>query len=209
MICYCCKMPNNRVAAFKSAIIYVKCAACGSIYTTNDIYPVTETENDCSDKRNTLPLNQERIRRLEVSLGRKISTALDFGCGHGHLVSLMRANKIEAEGIDRGTDLQWPDLDDKSFEVITLIEVIEHLEEPEAVLRMLTSALKPSGIMMIETTFADSIKDPSTSTYVDPKIGHVNIISTDGLKMCLPSDLEYSHMINPHVMILRKKPEVV
>ncbi len=189
--------------------LYTRCEECGSIHVTEDISDLIITENDNSATRNTLPINRERIKRAEFAMGRKIRTALDFGCGEGILVNQLRATGIIADGIDQNTELEIYDLEEDFYDIIFLIEVIEHLSEPRVIFERLARRLVPGGIIMVETTFADSIKEPQDHPYVDPAIGHVNIVSRAGLSKCLPDNLKVEKYLNPHVAILRKNVDII
>jgi SAM-dependent methyltransferase len=162
------------------------------------------TDNDEEQSRNALPVNLERIRRAKMVLGGAIERAFDFGCGTGFLVSLLESHEIKAEGINYETRALIDYLPNDFYDVIFMIEVIEHLTNPREIFEKLADSLKPGGVLMIETTFADQIYDPNSSSYVDPKIGHVNVISRAGLPRILPPSLKVSHWMNRNVCVLRK-----
>lgn len=111
---------------------------------------------------------------------------LDYGCGSGLLVQYLRSQGIDALGYDKfgggsdtilGLDDEYPmDLD-----VITMIEVVEHLEEPYIEFAAAYKMLKPGGIVMIETSFSDWMGPEFTDPYINPAIGHSTIFSHAGL----------------------------
>jgi 2-polyprenyl-3-methyl-5-hydroxy-6-metoxy-1,4-benzoquinol methylase len=101
---------------------------------------------------------------------------LDFGCGAGALLKFLRDKKVlEAgslrpqlliSGFDVGSYAErlahndgfkiWAseeleNLPAESFEVVSCIEVVEHLEEPFPVLRLLARLLRPSGLFLLTT----------------------------------------------------------
>lgn len=109
----------------------------------------------------------ERIRRLLPSR----PSYLDIGCGDGSLTikvaSIIEALEIYgvdvdesalARAIERGITALKCNLDEEplpftndSFDLITAFEVIEHLNNPQRMLREAFRVLKEGGIIVIET----------------------------------------------------------
>jgi 2-polyprenyl-3-methyl-5-hydroxy-6-metoxy-1,4-benzoquinol methylase len=100
---------------------------------------------------------------------------LDFGAGVGAFANeLLRAFKLHkivcADLLPRPDDLpevvDWikSDLNDSlplpeaSFDVITAVEVVEHLENPRAVFRELQRLLRPGGILVLSTPNQESLR---------------------------------------------------
>lgn len=93
---------------------------------------------------------------------------LDFGCGNGGFLRRIRncadkvagieletnaREKIIAEGIS--TYKRMEDLENKSWDIITMFHVIEHLNEPEHYLNKIYDSLEDDGMLIIETPNAD------------------------------------------------------
>jgi len=131
-------------------------------------------------------LAQGRLR--EIRRWHPRGRLLDVGCSYGALVLEARAMGYEAVGCDlspeavlygrarHGLDLRTgplpnPDLDAESFEIITLIDLIEHFRDPAAELQALLPLLGPGGVLVIETPDVDNPRfrtDPLSWWAVEP-----------------------------------------
>lgn len=102
--------------------------------------------------------------------GRRV---LDVSCKRGEILQALRGRGFSVQGtqfaadapgpdgipVDRGVDLlkglPYPD---GTFDVVTLVEVIEHLENHRAALSELARVLKPGGILILTTPNVMRIK---------------------------------------------------
>ena len=95
--------------------------------------------------------------------------ALDLGAGSGALSARLLDAGWDAVAVDANADAymgparfnSW-DLnsqlqDDSQYQLITAVEVIEHLERPIALLRTIASLLAPGGVAIVTTPNVDSI----------------------------------------------------
>jgi cyclopropane fatty-acyl-phospholipid synthase-like methyltransferase len=113
---------------------------------------------------------------------------LDAGCGTGGLVRYVRASAgCDAVGLEEGwareqlrlrglTALSEGDLDalEGTFDVVTAIEVIEHVPEPLPFLRRMRRMLRPGGLLFLTTGNAAAHRgDLARWSYVIPEI-HVS-----------------------------------
>ncbi len=120
---------------------------------------------------------------------------LDFGCGNGGLVRWVRARGVSgAVGYetgwiaDRARAIGIPLLTSAalasragSFDVITAVEVLEHVVEPIEVLQQLTGLLKPGGLLFVTTGNARPFRGRlETWRYVIPEI-HVSFFEPETL----------------------------
>lgn len=110
---------------------------------------------------------------------------LDYGCGLGGLVRSVRDRGVtEAYGFDEGWSAHWmgdhglpvlsrDDLDSQhgTFDVVTAIEVIEHVPDPVAVISHVSSLLKPGGLLFLTTGNAEAHRARLTRwSYVRPDV---------------------------------------
>lgn len=102
--------------------------------------------------------------------GVKESNILDFGCGNGGFLKRLKEQKAaNAVGVELDQDARkyllnkginvygLIDMIDPSvkFDIVTMLHVIEHFEEPDKVLRALTEKLADNGLLVVETPNAD------------------------------------------------------
>jgi 2-polyprenyl-3-methyl-5-hydroxy-6-metoxy-1,4-benzoquinol methylase len=95
-----------------------------------------------------------------ASLIRGPRRILDFGCGNGEFLSMCRMYGFESFGVDRSQARRdraglsvVPNVDELEgqFQAITLFEVLEHVDDPRGILKMLRSRLVAGGILVLET----------------------------------------------------------
>ena len=127
-------------------------------------------------------------------------SVLDAGCGQGALATeLTEAGfRVTASDIDPATyqgtaAFRKADLNeklpfkDKSFQYLTCVEVIEHLESPWQLIREFARVLKPNGLLVLTTPNITStfsrLKFLLTGTFFcfspaerESKFGHINAL---------------------------------
>lgn len=109
------------------------------------------------------------LKKVKGILNEKKGKLLDVGCGVGTWASIVSDKfGFEATGIDINTEAirkskeqkikalradiesRWP-LPDNSFSVVTMIQVIEHVVNPDHLLEEARRVLAPGGILLITT----------------------------------------------------------
>ncbi len=93
---------------------------------------------------------------------------LDAGCGSGKLVRYLRARGVDARGVEpsaalydrflsgndffvHGTLDSLRESSTEGFDVITALDVVEHVEDPSALLADAAALLSPGGILLVST----------------------------------------------------------
>lgn len=129
------------------------------------------------------------VDTIASSLDRPLRGArcLDIGCGPGHLLETLHAGGADALGFDDSDaamricaerDLETVsqrELDGLAgtFDVVTAIEVIEHVPKPDEFLRFLASLLRIGGVAYVQTGNWNTVKLVTGTPYVMPE-GHIH-----------------------------------
>ena len=155
-------------------------------------------------------LDARKFLPLLALMPRKPTNYLDIGCGSGRYLRMMRDRgldpgriygleldeqktaKLRAEGFrvfsQRVEDCQ--ELEPDSFDLVTMFHVLEHVENPGAVLRKIARSLTPDGLLILETPNFESLdsglfKHRYWGGYHFPR--HWNIFSPNSLGRLLQS----------------------
>ncbi|WP_433747784.1 class I SAM-dependent methyltransferase [Paenibacillus amylolyticus] len=110
-------------------------------------------------------VREQQVERLSL-LAPSNNKFLDIGCGVGHYLELAQKYFIEIQGVEPSSssvliarekgfnvthDFFHQGLSfDSGFDVITLIEVLEHLEDPLEMIKQAATHLKENGVMLVE-----------------------------------------------------------
>jgi ubiquinone/menaquinone biosynthesis C-methylase UbiE len=166
--------------------------------------------------------NAVNMRRFKSAVGEPAQgmRVLDIGCGNGELLRALASARpdlelygldwhfpadtrrdLEAAGIHliEGA-LESANLQANYFDCVLMYQLIEHLWEPEAGLRKLAAALKPGGVVVVETPNTDGYDRPLFSSgtwggYYFPR--HLNLYNFERLADLLRrSGLEISRQTN-------------
>ena len=114
---------------------------------------------------------------------------LDVGCGEDYY--LVRQRHRKGCGIERDAEQILPILNEH-YESITLLAVIEHLDDPKSVLYHCCRLLRKGGKIIITTpTWLGNFLTPLVSWHDSKE--HKRVMSLEGLKEIVPKGYEVSH----------------
>ncbi|EMJ95791.1 methionine biosynthesis protein MetW-like protein [Leptospira alstonii serovar Sichuan str. 79601] len=153
----------------------------------------------------------KNIRRF-----RRSGEFLDVGCSFGGFLNCAKEAGFGVTGVEissysaeaarsRGLkviqgEFLDADLPENFFDVITLVEVIEHLLEPEKVFQKLRRILKPGGLLLLQTANFEGIQAIDAGAgyhYYLP--GHFYYYSESNLKKILDRSGFNNHITYPGV----------
>ena len=114
-----------------------------------------------------------RIKQIETVTGRR-GKLLDYGCAVGACVKAAKDAGWDAVGYERSAwaadwgrrelgveivdgDVLGEAFAPKSFDVVTLWDVIEHVDKPREIFEFVTRVLKPGGLIAMNTVNASSL----------------------------------------------------
>jgi SAM-dependent methyltransferase len=197
-------LPLATVAGYRM----VECSGCRTLFTCE----LPEAGGGCDydeyyDESNlSVPeFVRGRLDELVASFEpvRKLNRWLDVGCGAGVLVrsaaaagweimgtevAPVPANALRADGfevlIGELKDLELPP---RAFDVVTMIEVLEHVPDPGKLLSKATELLRPGGIFYATTPHARGLSGRLLGTrwsIVSPP-EHLQLFTVDGLRRAL------------------------
>jgi SAM-dependent methyltransferase len=165
--------------------------------------PLVDYAGDIAAGDASIKLYETRgIEKWAISTRRSIGSNsgdkwLDFGCGTGSLVKFL-SPRWESVGFDTGAGVEFAkhngikligqnDLSSLAgtFDVISSIEVLEHVVDPLPLLEQIYSLLKPGGLFLFTTGNSHSfLGDIAKWSYVVPEI-HVSFFSDGSSEMAL------------------------
>jgi len=142
-----------------------------------------ESKNYLDIRRYIIEIRKESVRELIGN--RKLDRILDIGCGDGSIsIPLLNAqnrltlldvsDRMLARALSQvspqllknvGTineDFLSASLEASSYDLITCIGVLAHVESPELVIRKAASLLRPGGLLILECTDAENFTNQLT-----------------------------------------------
>lgn len=121
-------------------------------------------------KRDLTLVSRRKFNRRLAKMLPPEAKVLDVGCGIGEFVKFCRNHNLDAYGIDFNANSiangikhyylegrliagDFKELDkhipNAKFDLIVIFEVIEHVEDPQALLNSISARLKPGGLLVI------------------------------------------------------------
>jgi len=174
--CPICQTESDRLFAKKNSWSYFRCSSCPLVflYPQPSVPELAAAyQNYLPERQDQI---QAWFRSLEEVIQKsadlieervKPGKILDVGSGYGFFLQYMAQKGWQADGIEisqpgrnycqthfpglriRSNPLPDPSIPDRSYDVVTLFYVIEHLADPLLVLREAFRLLKPGGLLLL------------------------------------------------------------
>ena len=185
--CPVCEKSETKPVFMKDGFRYVKCIGCGIVFINPQFdetrllarYRSLPSQNYWVEVLQTGPQMQYDTKKFRNALQdiEKFVTPgriLDIGCSIGLFLKLARERGWETYGVElnrkarsaavklHGLDVYGKPLDELNFEnnffdIITLWEVLEHLQEPRKILIQAHRILRKGGVLVILVPNLDSL----------------------------------------------------
>lgn len=179
--CNICSSPDRELYCRKDSINVFRCCQCGLIYA-GEIQSSKNIEKHYSKEYFEIYLKTEPIhlknrfekRIKEIKKIKFPGMLLDVGCGVGSFLRLARDEGYETSGVELSryaAEHAWnnfglrvfnSELNDagfapKTFDIITLWHVLEHVTDPKKFLIEVNRLLKKNGLLVVEVPNIGSI----------------------------------------------------
>ena len=235
MNCPACSNEQYCLFGSKNCFDHRKCLCCGTIFTRTEIK--TNTLEDLYDHY----YDQARFELSSVvahSLERQVLSfvpfrssgkILDIGFGEGGLLQIAEGQnwqcygtEISPRSLEYGAQQGWVVSDNanndvrfmpQSFDVVTMIELLEHVPNPQEIIQAAAHWLRPGGLLYLTTPNARSLNQRllglDWSVFSPPE--HLVIWSPKGIQHALHSAGFQSLRIrteglNPYEILARIRP---
>lgn len=171
-----------------------RCIQCGLMRTVERAVHYTElyTEGDRYhiDRNGHTPYRERYDHDFGIAAVRwpkliKRFRLLDVGCANGAFLKYAQRMGMDVEGLELNPGMaawarqktglvvhtDWHTVEVGQFDVVTLHDVFEHVDDPRAELHKVTKYLRPAGVIVIDVPDAgheDFTKDPMGSHHMKP-----------------------------------------
>ncbi len=183
--CEICHISSASLIFVKHGFRLVRCSKCSLVYVENRpsqqqlsrFYNDESYHAELTDDSTAVSLWHKRTAARQFQFVRRHKQSgrvLDIGCSVGFFLRIAKDNGWETFGVDQNArsveyakekyglkvtsgDLEDVDFAPKSFDAVTLWDVIEHLSAPITTLRHIATLLKDDGILIFETPNIDGL----------------------------------------------------
>lgn len=206
--CPACGSTGASQRGQKNDFELLVCQSCATVYTAH--FPVSNPSQDydnyySSDNLTVAAFIQKHLDEIVTTFApyRKLNRLLDVGCGAGTFLEAAARAGWDAVGVEvsqtatahlreRGFEVFCGELEranypNNHFDVVIASEVVEHVRDPQAMLREIARILRPGGLLWATTPHARGISarllGNKWSIVCPPE--HLQLFSVSGIKRLL------------------------
>jgi SAM-dependent methyltransferase len=206
--CPACAERHGRPAGFVAGFDLQRCDACGTLYVAElpDASAAVDYDDYYHEGNLAVPaFVHDRLRALVAGFeaDRSLNRWLDVGCGAGTLLDAVAAAGWQATGteVSRGAadavgkrgydirvgDLRELDLPAGAFDVVSMVEVVEHVPDAREQIQAAAGLLRPGGVLYVTTPHGRGISarllGARWSVVAPPE--HLQLFSVPGIRAAL------------------------
>ena len=189
----CAHQNKTKYAAFNSSVFFT-CADCGLVFNSGTAFVPESLYEDYykNEVGGRFGAGVELVVRLMrffrafkmYTISSKAKTILDVGCGRGFMLFFLKnyfhyekaiGTQISRPAIEfarrrllldiRDKDLPEINFEADSFEIVSMLHVLEHVKNPEEYVREIHRILKPGGKFVVEVPNFSSWTRKMTGRY--------------------------------------------
>lgn len=193
----------------KGDIEYYQCSFCKTLFVEGGLPQDNKVGGEHEEGRN-VKHKQERVDRF-LNLVGIYGSILDFGTGHGMLLDDLTEAGFKCAGYDKFNH-KFEVMPEGKYDMVTLIECLEHLSSPFEEFDLIYDKLKDNGVLYLESSFIDVAEEEGIPLeqfhYLSVVNGHCTIFSHSGLDILMDKKgFEPLEHLNRHVRVYIKKQE--
>jgi SAM-dependent methyltransferase len=191
----CCEKEGTFLTLSGTAVYYYICKNCKFVFAPDlckqpkqffqtEIYNKDYIVVD-PDFEEVRALSNSQTLHYQILQYNKHLKHLDYGAGNALMTKLLKQYNYNSKSYEpMETDIDVSTLG--RFDLITAIEVFEHVPDVNELMKNLTKLLKYDGIVLFGTLLSDNYIEPFkrlTWWYAAPRNGHISLFSKKSLQI--------------------------
>jgi 2-polyprenyl-3-methyl-5-hydroxy-6-metoxy-1,4-benzoquinol methylase len=215
--CEVCKSSNHldfTELYYNDEYYIVKCNNCGFSFipkehrkkTNYDEYRDDEVLQEVRKSNSYIKIQRHKLRLSLIKKYKKQGNLFDIGTGWGHFLYTAKICSYNVDGIEisklmhffatndlelnvRNEDLYEAEIPKNQYDIVTMWDVLEHLNEPQKAVKKAHEILKPDGIFVLQIPAIDSkIAKIEKEKWIMLSAEHINYFTKNSIKLFLENN---------------------